>query len=510
MLPLHFSAADVSALGAEAAVVDDGAYLEEFVHPKLLPVLIELADELEKKGVVPGSPVSETEKNTESANFNCIRWIAQRLMRARLPGIDKSAYEEKLEAIAAARREQRLLVEAVAQRRSKEAETKAAGDRFCRDRRENELAIESDRLLQEQRAARVAALESSRSQRLAILVESMTQDASQQEQPVSLATKAAELRDSCSRLIESFAGKLVEPASLEALEDAIQAEVAMWVCANSPASYVAVAHLAGETQREILHRVAAAAREEELPIELPPDEADTGDSDARDELPEADNDDGAAREDAGTPPPPPRPERVRRIERMTLPAAEEAEAYLVPKGSVTYRRAVKRRNSVLVTDAKAADGLIFFDGQKRAGSYAAVPWSVGDVPVEPHPAPARADGAEVGEGEGLSAEEQPDEDSEEEEELDEEAEGGGDEDAGDGGVVKVEAEAELPLVFGVLCADTFDSLGDDGTPAQHRRHITAFWPADPWQTPAVRACACLCVRVQPRAEGRASHVVCKC
>ena len=509
MLPLHFSAADVSALGAEAAVVDDGAYLEEFVHPKLLPVLIELADELEKKGVVPGSPVSETEKNTESANFNCIRWIAQRLMRARLPGIDKSAYEEKLEAIAAARREQRLLVEAVAQRRSKEAETKAAGDRFCRDRRENELAIESDRLLQEQRAARVAALESSRSQRLAILVESMTQDASQQEQPVSLATKAAELRDSCSRLIESFAGKLVEPASLEALEDAIQAEVAMWVCANSPASYVAVAHLAGETQREILHRVAAAAREEELPVELPPDETDAGDSDARDELPEADNDDGAAREDAGTPPPPPRPERVRRIERMTLPAAEEAEAYLVPKGSVTYRRAVKRRNSVLVTDAKAADGLIFFDGQKRAGSYAAVPWSVGDVPVEP-PARAGADGAEVGEGEGLSAEEQPDEDSEEEEELDEEAEGGGDEDAGDGGVVKVEAEAELPLVFGVLCADTFDSLGDDGTPAQHRRHITAFWPADPWQTPAVRACACLCVRVQPRAEGRASHVVCKC
>ncbi|MGB1606114.1 MAG: hypothetical protein ACPIOQ_76010, partial [Promethearchaeia archaeon] len=92
MLPLHFSAADVSALGAEAAVVDDGAYLEEFVHPKLLPVLIELADELEKKGVVPGSRVSVTEKSTEGANFNCIRWIAQRLMRARLPGIDKSAY----------------------------------------------------------------------------------------------------------------------------------------------------------------------------------------------------------------------------------------------------------------------------------------------------------------------------------------------------------------------------------------------------------------------------------
>ena len=50
MLPLHFSAADVSALGAEAAVVDDGAYLEEFVHPKLLPVLIELADELVTSG----------------------------------------------------------------------------------------------------------------------------------------------------------------------------------------------------------------------------------------------------------------------------------------------------------------------------------------------------------------------------------------------------------------------------------------------------------------------------
>ena len=74
---------------AEERLEKPPRYLEEFVHPKLLPVLIELADELEKKGVVPGSPVSETEKNTEGANFNCIRWIAQRLMRARLPGIDK-------------------------------------------------------------------------------------------------------------------------------------------------------------------------------------------------------------------------------------------------------------------------------------------------------------------------------------------------------------------------------------------------------------------------------------
>ena len=513
MLPLHFSAADVSALGAEAAVVDDGAYLEEFVHPKLLPVLIELADELEKKGVVPDSRVSETEKDTEGANFNCIRWIAQRLMRARLPGIDKSAYEEKLEAIAAARREQRLLVEAVAQRRSKEAKTKAAEDKFCRDRRENELAIESDRLLQEQRAARVAALETSRSQRLATLVESMTQDASQQEQSVSLATKAAELRDSCSRLIESLANRLVEPGLLEALEDAIQAEVAMWVCSNSPASYVAVAHLAGETQREILHRVAAAAREEELPVDMPPDEAETGDSDAGgEELPEADIDDAAAREDAGTPPPPPRPERVRRIERMTLPAAEEVEAYLVPKGSVTYRRAVKRRNAVLVTDAKAAEGLIFFDGQKRSGSYAAVPWSVGDVPVEPPPAPARADGAEVGEGDGLSAEEEPGEDSEEEE-LEEEAEGGGDEDAGDGGVVKVEAEAELPLVFGVLCMDTFDSLGDDGTRA--RAHYSRFANMRFSNLNATALCrgasiACRLQVLTTACDVSASHVACKC
>ena len=91
---------------------------------------------------------------------------------------------------------------------------------------------------------------------------------------------------------------------------------------------------------------------------------------------------------------------------------------------------------VLVADAKYTDGVLFFDGEKKPGSYLAVPYAVGHAPIRP-----------------LEAKPEEEEDEEEDEEEGEEG--------GEGGK-KEKEEVHLPLVAGILCGDTFESYDDQG------------------------------------------------
>jgi hypothetical protein len=110
---------------------------------------------------------------------------------------------------------------------------------------------------------------------------------------------------------------------------------------------------------------------------------------------------------------------------------------------VTYRPVVERRDHVLVSDAKFVEGVFFFDGEKKTGSYLAVPYAVADEFLVALP----AKGGEGGGGE------------EEEEETE-----------NDDGVEKEKTEKHLPLVAGVLCADTFCSFDDEGERRELKDH----------------------------------------
>ena len=46
---------------------------------------------------------------------------------------------------------------------------------------------------------------------------------------------------------------------------------------------------------------------------------------------------------------------------------------------MTYKPVVERRDHVLVSDAKFVEGVFFFDGEKKTGSYLAVPYAVADA-----------------------------------------------------------------------------------------------------------------------------------
>jgi hypothetical protein len=111
---------------------------------------------------------------------------------------------------------------------------------------------------------------------------------------------------------------------------------------------------------------------------------------------------------------------------------------------VTYKPVVERRDHVLVSDAKFVEGVCFFDGEKKTGLYLALPYAVADAFLEAIP-------AKGGEGE-----------EEEEEEEEEEAEN-------DDGVEKEETEEHLPLVAGILFADTFCSFHDEGQQRERKR-----------------------------------------
>ena len=58
-------------------------------------------------------------------------------------------------------------------------------------------------------------------------------------------------------------GSCLTSSTAQALEEQIQYAVVSWACANSVASYVAAAQLVGDKKQDLLHSVAAIAKEEE-------------------------------------------------------------------------------------------------------------------------------------------------------------------------------------------------------------------------------------------------------
>jgi hypothetical protein len=156
-----------------------------------------------------------------------------------------------------------------------------------------------------------------------------------------LADKVASLRSRCAEMIATHevapalgGDEAAAAACLDELERAVKYELVAWLCTNSVASYVACAELVGDKKQDLLHTVAAVAKDMQVPVE---EEAAAEEPDAPDAG--QDQDEEAAE---------PKTRRVRAIERVELSEYGSDTAYLLPKGSgVTYKPAVARRGVAL-------------------------------------------------------------------------------------------------------------------------------------------------------------------
>ena len=102
----------------------------------------------------------------------------------------------------------------------------------------------------------------------------------------------------------------------------------------------------GDKRQDLLHTVAAVAKDVMVPIETPPAaaaaEPDAGGDDKQEQEQGQDEDEeGGAGE--------PQMRRVRSIEALELAPLGSDQAYLLPKGSgVTYKPVVARRGTLLL------------------------------------------------------------------------------------------------------------------------------------------------------------------
>lgn len=60
------------------------------------------------------------------------------------------------------------------------------------------------------------------------------------------------------------------------------------------------------------------------------------------------------------------------VERATLAPFGDVNAYVLQRGEGhTWPTAVKRREALLIPDTKFTNGVVFFDGEKKQGTYLA-------------------------------------------------------------------------------------------------------------------------------------------
>ena len=221
----------------------------------------------------PNGPCHVQFSLAKQAEFNPLRWLAERLMRGKLRHNNNSEYEEQLFQIADSRRQQRLKLETKARKAKEAAASRVEQEASEKKNADTIKTISAQKQRQRERAERITALENTRAERSGELVKNHA----------ALAHKLATLRAQCTELIEKhdFEASVSQDASaaaadsagdaadvaLQQLEDAIQYAVVEWLCTNSIASYVAAAHLVGDTKQDLLHMVAARAIEAEVPVE---------------------------------------------------------------------------------------------------------------------------------------------------------------------------------------------------------------------------------------------------
>ena len=316
---------------------DDYAFLEETVLPTLLPALVHMLE-----------TVQEKEQNAAAANapdgFNSIRWLAERLMRTHPNGgVFKPThpYAKSLAEIGERQREARLERERVA------AEEKAAVEAAAA-KVEAAKAEEIQRARREKEEARAKAKEAKEAEKNLAGEQAAAKAMGDDRTP-----KILEFRKELLAVIAGYDFRKED--STVGVNSALFKMASRMVVTDTAASFSACADLLGEEEEEQMIHLHTAADKKETPIE----------EDEEDEEEEDDEVEGAPEKPAKIAPPP-------EISVRDLPASDHDEAFVVRRGAGISWPAIDEGKLVLVTDTKYSEGTVFFDGEKRQGTYACV------------------------------------------------------------------------------------------------------------------------------------------
>mmetsp|Transcript_38619 Transcript_38619/g.95031 ORF Transcript_38619/g.95031 Transcript_38619/m.95031 type:complete len:963 (-) Transcript_38619:680-3568(-) len=319
---------------------DDYAFLEETVLPTLLPALVKLLERLEETGM-PAPPAD----GSEGGGFNSIRWLAEQLVRNHPSGgvfQHDSAYAGLLKEVGSQRKEERVERE----RKVAEAKKDAENARIQAEREKAEQVVKekTEREHARRQAAEAKELEKNR----------LGEEAAIKAIGEDHAEMILGFRNECMAKISAVDFK--NESDTAPINGILYKMACEMIVKHTPASFSAVADLHGEEEEQVLYYHTAADKKE-APIEEEeeeePDDDPLGDGGAKFEKPPKE-----------IPPP--------EITTRELPSLESDEAYVLKRGAGISWAAVDDRKTVMITDTKYTEGMVFFDGEKRQGTYAAV------------------------------------------------------------------------------------------------------------------------------------------
>jgi len=340
----------------------DYAFLEETIFPTLLPALAKLSEHVERQDMPP-MPTPEGRPPAGAATaFNPLRSLGELLMRQHPQGVfkEESPYSKHLEAVATARREQRLQRELLVTEQERKEKQEAM-------LRELERTQQEEREIKEREQQRTSALQ----QKLADRAAASLKDA---ELKAGTNSNLMVMRETCMEIIHGF--DFSTAADTSAVSSLIYQEACKVLVRDSNASFVGAGSLDKPGLAATMLHYHTAGDKKEFEVE-------------EDEEPPAEQEEGAEVEDK-----PPKEAPPPEITTRVLPPAEDEMALVLKRGNgITWSTVVDgeekedeegevtREKPVpkFVADAKFTEGMFFFE-EKRAGTYLAVPiWKDGEV-----------------------------------------------------------------------------------------------------------------------------------
>lgn len=311
---------------------DDYAFLEETVLPTLLPALADLLEKVQQKE----QDAAAANAPEGSHSFNSIRWLAEQLMRSHPNGgvfKPTHAYAAALTNIGERQRGARVERERIAaEEKDREEKERATAERA--------RVEEVERVQREKEEARNKAKEAKEAEKNRVGEEAAAKAMGDDRTPKILAFRAELIA-----LIKGYDFRKEDDTA--GVNSKLFKMAARMVVTNTAASFAGCADLHGDGDDQLLHLHSAADKKEAV-IE----EDEGGEDDEIDAAPKI------------LPPP--------EISDRELPPRESDDAYILRRGTGISWPAIDENKQVLITDTKYTEGTVFFDGEKRQGTYACV------------------------------------------------------------------------------------------------------------------------------------------
>lgn len=342
--------------------VYDYAFLEETIFPTLLPALVQLSEKVEKQNMPPVPTAEGLPPDGATTAFNPLRSLGELLMRQHPQGVfkEETVYSKHLEAVAAARKEQRLQRELLISEQERKEKQEAMLRELERTQKEEQEAKEREQ-------QRSQALK----QKLAERAAESLKDA---ELKAGTHSNLMGMREACMRLISAYDFSTANDTS--AVSTLIYQETCKVLVTDSNASFVGAGSLDKPgLAATTLHYHTAGDKKE---FEVEEDEEPAEEQEESGEVQEKPPKEAPPPEITTRVLPPPEDEMALVLKRghgITWSTVIDGEEKEDEEGEVTRDKPVPK----YVADAKFTEGMFFFE-EKRSGTYLAVPiWKDGEV-----------------------------------------------------------------------------------------------------------------------------------